>query len=546
MVTDSADTIRQQQQDNGMRVDIIGLSYGLYLGGGKARHFKKILHDVSFYLEPGSLCALMGPSGSGKSTLMDLLSDRTLVGESCGEILFNGAPRSRWLSRDSAYVLQDDLHVGQLTVSESLLFAARVKLPEGTSMDAVKERVQSLLDITGLSVVEHSIVGDSTHKGISGGQLKRLSIAVEIVAEPRLIFLDEPTSGLDSSIALDVMSAIRRITDHNRTCISTIHQPSPSVFAMFDTALLLSHGRLVYFGPAKAVVDYFSSSLLNYPYIPGQNPAEFIIEVCEGVIKPVHRPEQPLSPDELHACYRQSPLFYSPNMLAIQQLAVIAEVNEYSRLHATTKTTQFKMLMWRNGLSIIRDVEAIKAAIAKSVIVALLIGCVFYQQGVTTTPLFSPQGVPYAEVTNISALLFFGMMHSQITNVEAIPVICSRFWIFRREVDSFAYCVSPYWLSNCICALPMLFLSYIIFVVISFFLCKFTQTFDYFIYYAGATFMANVTSYYIALLLGALVKKEGTALVAFPMLFLFFRYGYDRLCFFMLFFIGLSFFFLSF
>lgn len=521
----------------GLTINVNNLSYGVYLGGG--RQFKKILHEVSFHLRPGALCALMGPSGSGKSTLLDLLADRTLVGEWSGDILFNGGPRSRWFSRDSAYILQDDLHVATLTVREAVYFAASCKLPEGTSKDAINKRVQELLEITGLNIVQDSIIGDPSRKGISGGQLKRLSIAVEIVSLPKTIFLDEPTSGLDSTIALEVMAAIKRIANQKRTCISTIHQPSTAVYEMFDTIVLLSHGHLIYFGPANRVVSYFTAPPYAYYYIPGQNPAEFILEVSEGVITPVDAANVMTrvvpTLEQFVRKFHESSFYTAPTIptttanqtnsdskvQSVGQNGLLAGKRQ-GRLHATTKWTQFKMLLWRDGLAIVRDIDAFYAVLAKSIIVGLLIGIVFFKQGETTLPLFDEYGVPYAEVTNISALLFFGMMHSMITNIEAIPHICSKNLIFRREVNSFAYSVSPYWLTAMISHLPLQIFGYVIFVSITFFLCDFKRTFDYFIYYAVGVFLANICSYNVALLLGATVRREGTALVAYPLIFLFF------------------------
>lgn len=136
------------------------------------------------------MCALMGPSGAGKSTLLDLVADRKLVGVWSGEILVNQHPRSPWFNRDSAYVLQDDVHIATLTVEETIKYAAWTRMPEGTPIEQRDARVRHLLEMMGLSHVKNSIVGDAMHKGISGGQLKRLSIAVEIVGLPNLIFLD--------------------------------------------------------------------------------------------------------------------------------------------------------------------------------------------------------------------------------------------------------------------------------------------------------------------------------------------------------------------
>lgn len=132
----------------------------------------------------------MGASGAGKSTLLDLLADRKRSGVASGYILMDGQPRTPWFNRSSAYVLQNDLHIATLTVIETVRFAARVRMPEGTSEAQREARVQLLLSLMTLSHVSNSRVGDSMNRGISGGEAKRLSIAVEMVSLPGLIFLD--------------------------------------------------------------------------------------------------------------------------------------------------------------------------------------------------------------------------------------------------------------------------------------------------------------------------------------------------------------------
>lgn len=145
-----------------------------------------------------------------------MIANRKLSGLWSGDVLVNNEPRSRLYERDISYVLQDDFHIPTLTVEETIYFSACTRMPEGTTELQITERVRFLLDIMGLIEVRNSFVGDSLYKGISGGQMKRLSIAVEIVALPYLIFLDEPTSGLDSGIALEVMKSVRSLVDLSR------------------------------------------------------------------------------------------------------------------------------------------------------------------------------------------------------------------------------------------------------------------------------------------------------------------------------------------
>ena len=146
------------------------------------------------------MCALMGPSGAGKSTLLDLIADRKLIGVWSGDILVNRHPRSLWFNRESAYVLQDDVHIATLTVEETIRYAAWTRMEEGTSVEQRELRITKLLEMMGLQHVRSSFIGDAMNKGISGGQMKRLSIAVEIVSLPNLIFLD----GMNLSVLFDI------------------------------------------------------------------------------------------------------------------------------------------------------------------------------------------------------------------------------------------------------------------------------------------------------------------------------------------------------
>jgi len=136
------------------------------------------------------MCALMGPSGVGKTTLLDVIADRKVNGHMTGEVLVNHLPRSPYFHLESAYVLQDDVHMATLTVEETVRYSAWVLLPEGSSSSVVDARVKVLLELMNLTSCKDTLVGDSLTKGLSGGQMKRLSIAVNIAGLPTLVFLD--------------------------------------------------------------------------------------------------------------------------------------------------------------------------------------------------------------------------------------------------------------------------------------------------------------------------------------------------------------------
>jgi ABC-type multidrug transport system ATPase subunit len=241
--------ISQVNDANGAQIEVIDLCYGLSKGK------TQLLHNVNLLIKPGDMVALMGPSGAGKSTLLDLIANRKIYGEVSGKVFVNGKTWSKSFHRETAYCLQDDMHFSILTVEETIRYAAWTRMPRGTSAQAMEERVNLLITMMGLSHVRKTLVGGSHVKGISGGQMKRLSIAVEIISLPSLIFLgkliclfhhfiyflthsfvptDEPTSGLDSAIALEVMQAVRKLADGGTTIVATIHQPSNESFALFN------------------------------------------------------------------------------------------------------------------------------------------------------------------------------------------------------------------------------------------------------------------------------------------------------------------------
>lgn len=244
---------------------------------------KALLKHVTITVLPGEVAFVMGPSGAGKSTLLDALAGRIKTGIMSGHVYFNGKPRGHDFYENSAYVRQDDVHIPNLTVEETLYFAAKLRLGENEYTEEERRlRINAVADLLGLNTCLISMVGDSGMRGISGGQLKRLSIAVEIMNMPSLIFLDEPTSGLDSVMAHDVMTFTHRLADQNRTILATIHQPSSETFELASKVILVTAGRVAYCGPANEAQEYFTSSKLGYSAHEYTNPADFIIAVVSG------------------------------------------------------------------------------------------------------------------------------------------------------------------------------------------------------------------------------------------------------------------------
>lgn len=450
-----------------------------------------------------------------QSTLLDILADRKLIGMWSGDIYINGVPRQDDFRLRTAYVLQDDVLISTLTVAETLYYSAWTRVASIKTEEQLQERVNTLLKMMGLDHVRNSIVGDAMHKGISGGQLKRLCIAVELVSLPDVIFLDEPTSGLDSSISLEVMAAVKNIVGPSKLCISTIHQPSPEVFALFDKLVLMCSGRLVYYGDTKEAVNYFTRPQLGYRYMKGTNPAEFVIAVGGGSQFP-EGTKVPRQPEELEALFKASK-FYQPMQLS----KIRADPNAPKiENECTTFSTQLAMLMSRAWKAKIRDTADLKAQLMKNVFIGIMIGVVFYDQGTASEPFYH-DNIPSSDVMTVNAILFFTLMFTMIGNLQAIPYLCSQNLVYRRELAANAYTPGPHWFSLLTCIIPLNFVYHFVFVITLYFLVGLNSSASYFFYYFWLLFFANTLGFYMAICVAAFTGSETLAFSLFPICFLF-------------------------
>jgi len=214
----------------------------------------RLLDPVSLTIYPSELVALMGPAGAGKTTFLKALNGYTPPAH--GSVLFNGADLYRYYDlfrQQMGYVPQDDIVHAQLTVREALYFSA--KLRTDLSDQEIEARIDTILDALGILDRKHSIIGSPERKVLSGGQRKRVNIALELISDTPVLFLDEPTSGLSSYDAAGVVELLKRLSLTGKTIVATIHQPSIDVFRKFDNLIMISRdagrsGSLVYFGPA--------------------------------------------------------------------------------------------------------------------------------------------------------------------------------------------------------------------------------------------------------------------------------------------------------
>ncbi|KAH7856036.1 hypothetical protein Vadar_031911 [Vaccinium darrowii] len=247
---------------------------------------KFLLRCVTGKIEPGRITAVMGPSGAGKTTFLSALVGKTVGCKMTGSILINGKNESIHSYRKIiGFVPQDDIVHGNLTVEENLLFSARCRLSANLLKEDKVLILERVIESLGLQAVRDSLVGTVEKRGISGGQRKRVNVGLELVIEPSLLILDEPTSGLDSSSSQLLLRALQREALVGVNICMVVHQPSYTLFKMFDDLVLLAKGGLtVYHGPVRRVEEYFAGLGINVP--ERVNPPDHFIDVLEDIVKP--------------------------------------------------------------------------------------------------------------------------------------------------------------------------------------------------------------------------------------------------------------------
>lgn len=350
---------------------------------------RRLLDNVSGYCVPGTMTALMGESGAGKTTLLNTLAQRN-VGVITGDMLVNGRPIDASFERRTGYVQQQDLHIAEMTVRESLIFSARMRRKQSVP-DAEKiEFAEKIIDILDMGEYAEALVGEPG-AGLSVEQRKKLSIGVELVAKPDLLlFLDEPTSGLDSQSAWAIVQLLRKLAKAGQSILCTIHQPSATLFEQFDRLLLLKKGgQTVYFGD----VGKNSSILLEYFERNGarkceksENPAEYILEaIGAGATASVE--------EDWHQIWTKSPE-HKTNEEKIQKMIsdLSSKPDDVSEGKSATKYAtgyfyQFKYVYLRTFTTFWRDVNYLMSKLMLMVVGGLYVGFTFYDVGESYTGL---------------------------------------------------------------------------------------------------------------------------------------------------------------
>ncbi|VVB17112.1 unnamed protein product [Arabis nemorensis] len=420
---------------------VSNLSYTINLSSSslfQTPNHVKILDSVSFSAESSKILAVVGPSGTGKSTLLKIISGRVSHKEldpSCAISINDGLIRdNNHLRKLCGFVPQDDDLLPLLTVKETLMYSAKFSLRDSTTKER-EERVESLLRDLGLVLVQDSFVGegDEEDRGVSGGERKRVSIAVEMIRDPPILLLDEPTSGLDSRSSLQVIELLASMAkSKQRTVVLSIHQPSYRILDYISDYLILSRGSVIHFGN----LEYLEESIAKLGFqIPEQlNPIEFAMEIVESLrdsnTKNSFEPIWPLSESKNDE---------------------ITSKQEFCLLDMITETT---FLCSRFFKIIYRTKQLFLARTMQAVVAGLGLGSVYTRLG------RDDEGV--AERLGLFA---FSLSFLLSSTVEALPIYLKERRVLMKESSRGSYRISSYMIANTITFLPFLFVVSLLFSI---------------------------------------------------------------------------------
>lgn len=241
---------------------------------------KQILSGIGGSVRAGETMGILGPSGAGKTSLLNVLTLNAMGGRSTGTCVFNGHELTSKIFREHCCVVaQEDFHRPSLTARQTLTYASNFFI-KGTVEEKDAE-VNKLLSKLGLMGCADTIVGNQFMPGMSGGQKKRLSVALALLKKPSVMLLDEPTSGLDAAASYHVMGFVRNVAKEFGICVvCTIHQPSSQIYMDFTNVMLLSQGRMAYFGTPDDSIKYFATQ--GHKVKQFSNPAEFLLDVINA------------------------------------------------------------------------------------------------------------------------------------------------------------------------------------------------------------------------------------------------------------------------
>ena len=417
-----------------------------------------ILKPINTTFEPGILNVIMGPSGSGKTSLLNMMAHRlhstfNTRYQTAGTMLFGGAiPTDAVVRSVVSYVSQDDdALLPYLTVRETLHFAAGLRLPTWMSKRDKIRRAEAVMLKLALSGCADNLIGNELKKGISGGEKRRVTIAIQVLTDPRILLLDEPTSGLDAFTATSIIDVLRSLAEEGRTIVLTIHQSRSDLFKHFGNVLLLARGgSAVYAGKGSEMVPHFSA--LGYDCPRTTNPADFALDLITVDLQ--HATREAASREKVRSLILNWNNRNSQLVKTASHVSTPAELGSLKR-QMTPFHIALPLLVRRSMISFKRNKDAIDARIMQ-----------IFGFGVVVTLFWAPLKYDYAAVQSrlgfvqqLVGLYFIGMLQ----NVAIYP---SEKAVFYREHDDGAYSVEAFFLQYLLLEIPFEIVSSLLFAVL--------------------------------------------------------------------------------
>jgi len=453
---------------------------------------KRILNNVSGWVAPGEMLAILGPSGAGKTSFLNILAGRTKKSKNKiinGEIKVNGKQLSSAMFKQiTGFVAQEDILMGSMTPKESLRFYCRLSAGEDVSTEAVDAQAEDLLKQMGLTRVQNNFIGfvgagsfkSGIERGLSGGERKRVSVCLELMHNPRLLFLDEPTSGLDSFAAKTVIECIRGLADSGKTVICTIHQPSAELLRLFDKLLILANGNTCYFGPTKKAPSHFASLGFKMPKFT--NPADYYLrlvqtrpselkELEDDIEEGINHDSEAQQLQNLIGGYKESKY--------AQEASAPPLVPDDPSLAKGQKANEFKAGYWlqyvalskRSVKHVLREPMIFKARLFQTLFMAVFGGLIFLRLNSTLTDASDRLSGSFFVMVNT---MFGGLSSPQ----NVFPPERS---VFFRERGAHMYSPFIYFMAKMTSEFPINFFIPIIYSAICWWMINFNDSFDRFV-----------------------------------------------------------------
>ncbi|KAK8922855.1 putative ABC transporter ATP-binding protein/permease [Metarhizium anisopliae] len=464
---------------------------------------KHLLESVAADLQPGTLTAIIGGSGSGKTTLLNTMAERIISPRlnQKGHVVFNSQMGVHNIRH--AYVMQQDTLLPTLTVRETLHYSAALRLPSTTSAQDRRRVVEEVIRELGLKECANTRIGNSQYRGCSGGEKRRVSIGVQLLANPSVLFLDEPTTGLDATSAFQLVRTLKALAQKGRTVITTIHQPRSEIWNLFDNLVVLSKGGPVYAGPIPDCLSWFTSQ--GFPLPPFVNPAEFIIDIAA-----VDNRTPELEADTIArvrglkaAWAEESAQRYPP------LLQVVDNRNRKQSSLAKTHASFFRQLQVLTDRTLkvtYRDPLGMAAAIIEAVLMGIVTGYIFFDLARDQAGIRSREGGLYTAAGLQGYLILLFEVYRMTIDIP----------IFDRESSDNCVDALPYVLSRRLARLPTEDLPVpFLFSVLVYFLAGFERTVSKFFIFFAITLANHYVSVCCAMTCVVAVRHfAGASLIA--------------------------------